>query len=87
MLFSLPVIDDDGGDGCPLIKGIRFSGTTDFDVKKCILCQQHHKNHNVTSGVFERKNIKRAATIRQDEKVSKRLKIAGESQSESIVYQ
>ena len=38
----------DAGAGCPLIKGIQLSSTTkEFDVKECILCQQHNRNHNV----------------------------------------
>lgn len=77
----------DGGDGCSLIKGIQLSHTTkEFNVKKCILCQQHNKNHNATSGLSGRENIKRAATVRQDEKVCKRLKIVAGSQSKSFVY-
>ena len=77
----------DAGDSCPLMEGIQLPSTTkELDVKKCILYQQHNKNHNVTSGLYGRENIKCAASIRQDEKVCKRLKIVAESQSKSFVY-
>ena len=70
----------DAGDGLPLIESIKF------DVKKCILCQQLSKDHKVISGLYDQKNIKRAASVRQDEKVCKRLKIVAESQSKSFAY-
>ena len=56
---------------------------TVIDIKKCIIC---HKSGNVstTSSENERKRVLDAAEIRNDDVVSKRLKLVG--QRETFVY-